>query len=219
LTRAVLIFDLDDTLLRSFPNYAATHQRVARELGWPVPTIERLVPYAHDWESTLTGIFPGRHLEPFFRRYEEIAHEHPYEEVPGARVTLAELRNRGHRLYVVTKRDRSRLAARLREASIDPTVFDGIFPREEQPAPKPDPRCFAPVWAALGSSPRALESLPIYVGDRNEDRMAATDAGIRFVAVRTGPEVSLGFPHGHDAVIDSIAELPGWLDADPRARS
>jgi phosphoglycolate phosphatase len=209
----ILIFDLDDTLVQSFTNYAAAHQRVARELGWPVPTVDDLVPYGHDWESTLARLWPERELAPFMRHYDGLAHEHPYREIPGAVAALTALRERGHRLYVVTKRDRSRLAARLGEAEIPAALFDGIFPREDQPAPKPDPRCFTPVWSALGVAPGALPTpLPIYVGDRNEDLLAATGAGIRFVAVRTGPEVTLGFPHGHAAVIDSVADFPAWLE-------
>jgi phosphoglycolate phosphatase-like HAD superfamily hydrolase len=211
----VLIFDMDDTLVQSFPSYAALHRRVASDLGWNVPTIDELVPYGHDWTATLNGLFPGRELEPFMRRYEAVAHEHPYAAITGTVAALEELRRRGHALFIVTKRDTTRLAARLAEAEIDPDLFDGIYPREAQPVTKPSPRCFEPVWKHLGvENGTALSPLPIYIGDREEDRLAATSAGIRFLAVLTGPEVSLGFPRGVDAkdALQSIAELPAWLD-------
>jgi len=211
----ILIFDLDDTLIRSFPSYAASHQRVAGDLGWEVPTIPELVPYGRDWADTLSRLFPDRNVEAFMRRYDEIAHEHPYDALPGALEALTEVRRRGHSLYIVTKRDRTRLAARLAEAGIDQGLFEGIFPRESQPAPKPDPRCFEPVWAAIGiPHGAALSPLPIYVGDREEDRLAATSAGIEFVAVLTGPEASVGFPRDLDGsnILGSIAELPRWLE-------
>jgi phosphoglycolate phosphatase-like HAD superfamily hydrolase len=213
--RAVLIFDLDDTLVRSFPSYVALHQRVATDLGWNVPTEDELVPYGSDWVDTLSRLFPARELEPFMTRYQAVAHEHPLEAVPGAVATLRDLRAREHALFIVTKRDTSRLAVRLAEAGVEEALFDGIFPREAQPVTKPDPRCFEPVWSALGVPHGAgLSPLPIYVGDREEDRLAATGAGIRFIAVKTGPEVSLGFPRDVDAthVLASVADLPSWLD-------
>jgi phosphoglycolate phosphatase len=203
--------------LHSFSSYAETHQRVARDLSWPVPTRGELVPYLHDWHTTLRGLFPGRDIETFVKRYAEIADEHPYRAVPGAVNALTSLRTAGHCLFIVTKRDRTRLSSRLVQASVPEALFDGIFTVDEQPAPKPDPRCFAPVWKALGaSSASALMPQPIYVGDREEDRLAARGAGIRFVAVRTGPEVAMGFPRDTPAsnVIDSVADFPAWLESE-----
>lgn len=222
MARRVLIFDLDDTLLESFPSYAALHQRVAADLGWPVPTVEELIPYGQSWTHTLSELFPGRDLELFMRRYDALAHEHPYTAIAGALATLEHLRTEGHALYVVTKRDTTRLSARLAEAGIPEALFDGIFPREAQPAMKPSPRCFEPVWSTLGvPHGPALSPTPIYVGDREEDRLAATHAGIRFLAVLTGPEARLGFPREHDAshVLGSIADLPAWLARDGERRA
>jgi phosphoglycolate phosphatase-like HAD superfamily hydrolase len=201
-----LIFDLDDTLIQSFQTYVRLHQRVAGELGLMVPTAEALVPYLATWEETLLALWPGTDLTAFIERYDRLADDHPYPAVPGAMPALELLRARGHSLWIVTKRSRRRLHDRMRQAGLDEALFDGIFPFEDQPACKPDPRCFTPVWQALGDfAPRA-----IYVGDRSEDRQAAEAAGITFVAVLTGPEVAFGFPGdlASDAVIDSVAALP-----------
>jgi phosphoglycolate phosphatase-like HAD superfamily hydrolase len=206
-----LIFDLDDTLIQSFPTYVRLHQRVAGELGLPVPTAEELIPYGPSWEATLAGLWPTTELGGFIQRYDELACDHPYPAVPGAGAALASLRAEGHSLWIVTKRSRRRLYDRLAQAGLSPGLFDGIFPAEEQPALKPDPRCFAPVWQALGRQPPAS----YYVGDRLEDRLAAQAAGVTFVAVLTGPEVRHGFPGDHppEHVLGSVAELPAWLRA------
>jgi HAD superfamily hydrolase (TIGR01509 family) len=206
----VLIFDLDDTLIESFPEYARIHQRVAGELGWPVPSHDALIHYGETWQATLAALWPDRSLEPFFERFEQVVHEHPYRALPGVQPMLASLRERGHSLWIVTKRSRARLEQRMREAELAHELFDGIFAHEDQPVGKPDPRCFEPVWRALGG-PR-LESA-IYVGDRHDDLLAARAARLTFVGVRTGPE-----PHGfaepeHEHVLDSAAELPRWLEA------
>lgn len=206
----VLIFDLDDTLIESFPEYARMHQRVARELGWPVPTREALIHYGETWEATLALLWPDRSLTPFFDHFERVVHEHPYRALPDVIPTLASLRQRGHSLWIVTKRSRARLDQRMREASLAAELFDGIFAHEDQPVGKPDPRCFEPVWNALGG-PRHEQA--IYVGDRHDDLLAAHAAGLTFVGVRSGPEPHGFAQHPPEHVLDSAAELPRWLEA------
>jgi phosphoglycolate phosphatase len=216
--RAPVIFDLDDTLIESFPTYARLHQKVAAEMGLPVPSREDLVTYGATWEETLAALWPGADLAAFIRRYDEIANDHPYPAIAGAPAALATLRAAGHSLWIVTKRSRRRLYDRLGQAQIPVALFDGIFPAEDQPRTKPSPECFTPVWAALGERPAAS----VYVGDRHEDRHAAEAAGIGFYAVLTGPEVSRGFPGDlpADSIMASVAELPTRLKApSPRAPS
>jgi phosphoglycolate phosphatase-like HAD superfamily hydrolase len=201
-----VIFDLDDTLIESFPTYARLHQRVAADLGWPVPSTEALVPYRRTWDETLAALWPGAEVAAFVRRYDDYVDAHPYPGIAGAQAALDALASAGHARFIVTKRTRRRLAIRMRQAGLEEGMFAGIFPAEDQPALKPDPACFAPVWRAFGrQDPRA-----VYVGDRHEDRQAAEAAGIRFVAVLTGPEVRTGFPGDLAAaqVVASVADVP-----------
>lgn len=211
----VLIFDLDDTLIESFPGYVRLHQRIASELGWTIPSAAALVHYGPTWEDTLARLWPDRPLDPFLARYEAIADDHQYPAIVGVCDALAQLRARGHSLWIVTKRSRSRLAQRMDQAGLARALFSGIFAFEDQPAAKPDPRCFEPVWAALG---RVEPGRAIYVGDRADDQQAADAAGLRFVGVRTGPEhhADPERPSFLDAlpcehVLDSAADLPAWL--------
>lgn len=204
-----LIFDLDDTLIESFPSYARLHVQVALDLGWRVPSRLELVEYGPTWHATLARIWPDHDLTAFEARYDVLAHDHPYRPVPGAVNALRRLRAEGHRLWVVTKRERLRLGQRLQEAGLPAELFDGIFCNEDVPAPKPSPRCFEPIATALGRAP----SRPLYVGDREDDRQAAAAADIEFVAVCTGPEHTLGFPYEHPVshVLPSVVSLPAWL--------
>jgi HAD superfamily hydrolase (TIGR01509 family) len=206
---APVIFDLDDTLIESFPTYVRLHQQVAAEMGLPIPTRDQLIPYGPSWEETLGALWPELDLPAFVRRYDELACDHPYPAVQGAAAALARVRAAGHSLWIVTKRSRRRLSHRLDQAGLSATMFDGIFSAEEQPAIKPDPRCFTPVWEALGVQPATA----LYVGDRHEDRRAAEAAGVRFAGVLTGPEVHLGFPGDLPAraVLRTVAELPDRL--------
>lgn len=210
----VLIFDLDDTLIESFPEYVRLHQRLARDLSWRVPTAAELVHYGPTWEATLERLWPGAGLDEFMARYETLADDHCYPAIAGVPTALAQLREVGHSLWIVTKRSRRRLAQRMDQAGLRRDLFEGIFAYEDQPASKPDPRCFEPVWRELGgpAGERAL-----YVGDREDDHIAARAAGLGFVGVRTGPEHVDGasfldaLPTEH--VLDSAAALPDWLEA------
>ncbi|PRP92869.1 Phosphoglycolate phosphatase, chromosomal [Enhygromyxa salina] len=213
----VLIFDLDDTLIESFPEYVRLHQRIAADLGWRVPSAAELVHYGPTWEDTLARLWPGLGLDPFMACYEELADEHCYPAITGVPQALTRLRAQGHSLWIVTKRSRRRLAQRMNQAGLGQDLFEGIFAIEDQPASKPDPRCFAPVWQALGST---MAERALYVGDREDDHLAARAAGLRFVGVRTGPEHHTGvdarssfldaLPDEH--VLDTAAELPAWLE-------
>jgi phosphoglycolate phosphatase len=223
----VLIFDLDDTLIESFPEYVRMHQRIAGDLGWPIPSAHELVHYGPTWEDTLTRLWPSTDLAPFIDRYEQVADEHPYRAIAGVPEALEQLRGRGHSLWIVTKRSRTRLVQRMDQAGLARELFAGIFAVEDQPIAKPHPRCFEPVWAALGagSIDAAVREQALYVGDREDDHIAARAAGLGFVGVRTGPEHHTRAPDSSDPskswldalpdehVLDSAAQLPTWLEA------
>ena len=203
-----LIFDLDDTLIRSFDGYVELHQRIASELGWPVPTADELVEYGPTWPETLARLWPGRSLDPFLARYEEIADDVRYPAFEGVVEALVDLHGRGRRLWIVSQRSRTRMGQRMAEAGLREEWFAGIFAHEDQPFGKPDPRCFTPVWDRIGGPRHAL-----YVGDRQGDRLAAEAAGLPFLAVQTGPEARRGFPGDLEPtrVLTSAAEVPDWL--------
>ncbi|GEM_PF-904715 len=181
----VLIFDLDDTLIESFPEYVRLHQRIAADLDWRIPSARELVHYGPTWPDTLARLWPDTSLDPFMARYQELADDHVYPSIPGVPAALEALRSRGHSLWIVTKRSRTRLLQRMAQASLAPELFAGIYAYEDQPVSKPDPRCFEPVWEALGGP---AHERALYVGDREDDYLAARAAGMRFVGVRTGPE-------------------------------
>lgn len=216
---SVLIFDLDDTLIESFPEYVRLHRRLAADLGWRVPSAAELVEYGPTWEATLARLWPGADLDPFMARYEQLADDHHYPAIAGVPEALTDLRARGHSLWIVTKRSRRRLAQRMAQAGLRRDLFEGIFALEDQPVSKPDPRCFEPVWQALDASAHDHpSSRALYVGDREDDHVAARAAGLGFVGVRTGPEhitSSRSFLDelADEHVLDSAAQLPTWLES------
>lgn len=211
-----LIFDLDDTLISSFPGYVKLHQQVARDLAWRIPPEDELVHYGPTWEATVARMWPEHDLSLFYARFEEILESVIYPPIDGAIFVLERLRAAGHRQFIVTKRSSRRLEHRLREAGLKQEWFDGIYPSDHGPAPKPDPRCFEPVWQSIAWHPeQASPHEPpraIYIGDRSEDQLVAERARIPFVAVLSGPESRRGFPApGASHVLSSVSELPELL--------
>jgi HAD superfamily hydrolase (TIGR01458 family) len=76
---------------------------------------------------------------------------------------------------------------------------------------KPAPAMFLGACASMGVDPRAA----VMVGDDvHSDVLAAQDAGLTGVLVRTGkfrPEVLEGLGQEPDAVLDDLARFPSWL--------
>jgi phosphoglycolate phosphatase len=212
-----IIFDLDDTLIESFSGYSRVHRLTARALGLPELSLDELVPYDVDFTRTLCrqyGHLAGFDAERFVAEWDRIADDHPYRAIDGVIDALERLRARGAELWIVTSRSRRRLAQRMLEGGLSFDWFRGVFPREQQPQQKPHPGCFEPVWEQLGVRPGASGLRVLFVGDREGDRRAAVAAEVPFLAVRTGPEVRLGFPRGvaDEHVLDTAALLPDWLE-------
>lgn len=209
-----IIFDLDDTLIESFTGYSRVHRLTARALGLPELPEDDLVAYDADFVATLRrqyGTVLGFDPDLFVAEWDRIADDHPYAAIDGVIAALLELRRRRAELWVVTSRGRRRLEQRMREGGLSFEWFRGVFPREDQPRQKPHPDCFEPVWTALGARPGDARLRAVFVGDREVDRRAALSAGIPFLAVRTGPEVRLGFPRDVEHVLETAAHVPDWL--------
>lgn len=217
--RCEIIFDLDDTLINSFQVYCEVHRMTARVLGLPILSPQELVAYDQDFPTTLSRQYrsvAGFDVGSFIRAWDELADRYPYLAIDGVSQAIERLLDLGHQLWIVTSRSRTRLLQRMTEGGLKFEWFKGVYPRDDQPHQKPDPRCFEPVWRALGSRPGETElERVLYVGDRYSDQQAAEAAGLRFIGVRSGPEASSGFLNALPAtqVIDTAAALPDWLEA------
>ncbi len=125
--------------------------------------------------------------------------------LPGAAEALAELRENGVALGLITRNCRAAAELVLRDVKGDHVLLT----RDDVPAVKPDPDHVLRTLARLGRSP----SETVVVGDHDYDMEAGRAAGVRLcVGVRTGNRSDQQLRGaGADAVIDSLAELPRWL--------
>jgi putative hydrolase of the HAD superfamily len=124
-----------------------------------------------------------------------------FEAYPESAEVLALLRDRGHRLAVVSNWDVS-LHDVLAETGLADRV-DAVVTSAELGAAKPDPAPFAAALAALGAEPDGA----LHAGDTVEEDVAgAVGAGLRPVLVDRGGGVDA--PPGV-AVIADLRGLPG----------
>jgi phosphoglycolate phosphatase len=126
--------------------------------------------------------------------------------LPGAAAALHALRARGVSVALITRNCRA-AADIVLEGLVD---YDHLLTRDDVPRAKPDPDHVRRSLEAVGAS----ADRAAVVGDHAFDMQAGRAAGARLcLGVRTGSgsDESL-IEAGADAVIDSIADLPAWLE-------
>jgi len=216
---AMVLFDLDGTLVNSIPDLAYCVDEMMRQLGlvppgqeqiskWVGNGVERLV------KRALTGDFTAE-PEPsafapalaLFLELYAVHHSRDSRLYPGAKATLEWLRAREIPLACVTNkaaRFTLPLLANLEIAQYFGLVLSGDSLPEKKPSPLP----LLTAAKHFGIPPANC----LMVGDSRNDVQAARAAGFPMVAV------SYGYNHGQDihqaepdAVIDSLDELSGLL--------
>jgi len=214
-----VLFDFDYTLGDSSEGIVACVNHALACLGRPSAAADTIRPTIG---RTLEEIFErltGEALAPpeFRTRFVECADRVMldatvlYPEVPGV---VATLRRAGLRLGLVTTKYAYRVAAILDRASLR-EAFAVVVGSDSVPAAKPDPAGLLAAIAALAVAPART----LYVGDSVVDAEASGRAGVPFVAVLSGPTRRADFtPFPVRAVLDRVAELPGWLGLDGRPK-
>jgi len=127
--------------------------------------------------------------------------------LPGAAEALGALRGRGVAVALITRNCRAVTAAVLGGWA----DYDVLLTRNDVPAVKPDPDHVRRALAHVDGAPQTAAM----VGDHAFDMQAGRAAGMRVcVGVRTGNsrDESL-LAAGAHAVIESLADFPGWLTA------
>jgi phosphoglycolate phosphatase len=223
----MILIDLDGTLIDTVPDLAHAVDVMMERIGmprrgeqqvrkWIGNGAERLV------RRALINAVDGEPDEELFCRayplflevYEAnvCAHSRPF---PGVVEGLAALKAAGYPLGCVTNKP-ARFTEPLLDALGLTENFGVVISGDMLPKQKPDP---APLlYAARFFNVRPEDSL--MVGDSINDVRAARAAGFSIVCV------PYGYNHGHDireaepdAVIASLAELPGLIEAGGLTRS
>lgn len=183
-----VLLDVDGTLIDSNAAHARAYVDAGRELGRALDYEEvvrligmggdKLLPRAAgiEEESGLGERLTARKKEIFSARYLP-----ELKPTPGARELLHRLRDDGIKLVVATSASEQELGKLLEQAGIG-DLIQATTNADEVEGSKPDPDI---VLAALERAGFPAERC-VMLGDTPYDVKAATGAGVRIVAVRSG---------------------------------
>lgn len=122
--------------------------------------------------------------------------------------TVSACREAGFATAICSTKRRSHVEGVLARDGVT-GLFDAVIGADDVARPKPAPDSLRTALTRVGVEPgRAL-----YVGDHPVDAQAAASAGVRFLAVLTGPSRQADFAaHPVDRFLASIEELRALLD-------
>lgn len=192
-------FDLDMTLVDSRDGITFTIEKVLDELNIQVPRAEIFQTIGIPLWDAFAMWMSSEQIDPAVARYREL-----YKQIgipittvmPGARESIAAIRNAGGRVMVVSAKivGAVQIIVDLLNLPIDVVRGD--------------------LFAEAKASALLEEGAVIYVGDHTADVRGAKAAGAVSVAVATGPctadELRL---EGADVVLIDLTAFPSWLES------
>lgn len=215
-----VILDIDGTLLRSNDAHAQAFADAAEELGHDADFerirrligkgADKMIPEAFGFRSDSAEgeQLSDRKGEIFRQRFLPTL-----EPTRGARALLHRLRDDGLKLVVATSAKAEDLDGLLEQAGVADLIQDATSSGEVEHS-KPDPDV---VEAALEDAGYPAEQV-VMIGDTPYDVEAASRAGVRIIAVRSGgwndPDLK-----GAVAVYDDPADILEHFDASVLGRN
>lgn len=213
----LLIFDLDGTLVDSFPGIHRALGLALAELGRPPRDLEWVRRHVGRGVRALMvdaadGLDPDELLERFRGHYDAVvlAQTPPY---PGVGDMLAALAP-GHLLAIASNKPHCWVTGLVEHLGWG-SLFAAVADPETAGVHKPDPAMVLAVLHRLGVAPDGA----LLVGDMPVDAETGGNAGVPVVGVTSGvaDEATL-LEAGCIAVLSSAASLPAWLDGTASSR-
>jgi pyrophosphatase PpaX len=201
----VVLFDLDGTVVDTGAIILASMRHAAvTVLGRNYSDAQLLATVGGPGlEAQMHALDPER-VDELVRVYRE--HNEPLHETiglcAGMDVMLEELKDRGHRLGIVTAKRRRTVDLAFARVPVE-HLFDVVVAGDETAQHKPHPAPLRLALERLGASPAEAA----YVGDSPFDMQAANAAGMRAIGVSWGRIHGAETLTDADVVIHSAEEL------------
>jgi pyrophosphatase PpaX len=201
----VVLFDLDGTVIDSGAIILASMRHAAETVvggTWSDSELMQAVG-GPGLEAQMVALDPGRvdELVRVYRAHNEPLHE-TLECCTGMDAALAELKERGHRLGIVTAKRRSTVELAFARVPIE-HLFDTVVGGDETAQHKPSPEPLLLALDRLGASPGETA----YVGDSPFDMQAAKAAGVAAIGVSWGRIHTADKLTHADVIVDTAEEL------------
>jgi phosphoglycolate phosphatase len=216
MSQALLIFDLDGTLIDSAPDIALSVNAMLADFGavpLPFATVRGMI--GDGARQLVTRVLAASGIQAdedsALSRY--LAHytaspviaTTPY---PGVPETLETLRGAGYRLAIATNKPEKLARQVLGELGLA-NHFECIVGSDTNPYRKPDPRVLVGVIESLAADPQAA----IMIGDSEVDAETAQAAGLPLVLMTYGYHRGPLSAMPHALQLDAFGALPEALNS------
>ena len=201
----VVLFDLDGTIIDSGAIILASMRHAAETVvggEWSDAELMSAVG-GPGLEAQMVALDPDRvdELVRVYRAHNEPLHD-TLEYCGNMDVVLARLKERGHRLGIVTAKRRVTVELAFARLPLE-HLFETVVGGDETARQKPDPEPLLLALDRLGASPHDAA----YVGDSPFDMQAAKAAGLHAIGVSWGSIHSADKLSEADSVVDRPEEL------------
>jgi pyrophosphatase PpaX len=204
----IVLFDLDGTVVDTGAIILASMRHAAETVLGGGYSDEQLMAGVggSGLEAQMIALDPARaeELVTVYRAHNEPLHD-TIDVCPGMDVALAELKERGHRLGIVTAKRHKTVALAFERIPVE-HLFDVVVASDDTTEHKPSPAPLLYALDKLGATPADAA----YVGDSPFDMQAAKAGGLYAIGVSWGGIHAADKLTAADLVVDTAAEL---LDA------
>ena len=204
MSKKLIIFDMDGTLVNSSLTIANAINYVRKNLGFEAMEQESILRMVND--HTLNPAKTFYHAEAFdsdherwFSEYYSKNHENELVLYEGIKEMLKSLKEEGHTLAVATNAYRGSTIESLTHLDVY-DLFDAIACYDDVKKGKPYPDMLHKILEELNYS----NEMSIFIGDGSRDEMASKNANIPYVMV------DWGFTD-HSKAVRSVDELKNIL--------
>jgi HAD superfamily hydrolase (TIGR01549 family) len=199
-----LLFDWDGTLADSAGLGLSAFQKTFADLGVAFPLEVYEATYSPNWYATYEALgLPEEQWQAADDLWLKHYGEQTAQLIEGAAQTLAELKQKGYRLGVVSSGSESRVCREIEQAAIS-ELFEVVVCNEHIVNKKPHPEGLEIALGRLGSA----SSKSCYVGDAPEDIQMGKQAGVLTVGVRSSyPSSARVLSANPDLYLESLTEL------------
>lgn len=173
-----LVFDLDGTLLDSYPVHTAAYHEMLAHFGIAIDDAALAAVYSPNWYQVYRAVgVPAESWEEADVVWQAAAARQQPVAFQGVQAALDGLR-RDYRLGLVTAGSRPRVIRDLNSSGLG-GFFDAIVTGDDVQQPKPAPQGLVMALQMLDMAPDEV----LYVGDTFPDYEMARTTGVRFVGV------------------------------------
>ena len=199
------LFDMDGTLIESSQAIVNSIKEAARITGLRIPGDNEVKGIIHlPSYLSFKVLYPDKEVEDFdsvFIHLMRSKFKNMIKEVPGSKMTLELLREKGIKIGIVTTKDKVSAEETIRNFHFP---CDVVLTFEDTERTRPDPEPLLKAIKLLNSTP----SQTFYCGDTPQDIIQGRRAGVKTIGLTTGlyskEELEKGNP---DFIFDKIEEV------------